>query len=86
MKEDTINRVNITKHLVKYELEMVGKTLLDTLDDDLWYFNNPMTRNQFVQFKSYAIPEIRKVFKCNKRRAENAFAWFRKRYGLRIEN
>lgn len=28
-----INRENITKHLVEYQLNMIGKSLIDTLDD-----------------------------------------------------
>src|SRR5215831_1573592 len=34
-----ITRENISKHLIEKELELAGKTLLDTMDDDNWYFN-----------------------------------------------
>ena len=84
--DEPVNRINITKHLIEYELEMVDKTLIDTLDDDYWYFNFTMTRNQHQQFRSYAIPLLKKVFKINKRKAESIFNWFYRNFGLRIKN
>ena len=49
--EKKINRENITKHLIEKELEMVGKGLIDTLDDDRWWFNITMTQEQFNEFE-----------------------------------
>ena len=85
-KKNKITRENIARHLIEYELEMVGKTMMDTLDDDEWYFNNTMTSEQFEEFKSYAIPLLQKVFKFNKRKAIVNFEWFNFAYGLRIKN
>ena len=81
-----INRANITKHLIEYQLDMVGKRLVDTLDDDLWYFNWTMTQEQHEEFKRYAIPLLKKIFKFNKGRAEQTFDWFNLQFGLRIKN
>ena len=81
-----INRANITRHLIEYQLDMVGKRLVDTLDDDMWYFNWTMTQEQHEEFKHYAIPLIKKIFKCNKGRAEQTFDWFNLQFGLRIKN
>lgn len=81
-----VNRANITRHLIEYQLDIVGKRLVDTLDDDLWYFNWTMTTEQHRQFKGYAIPLIKKIFKCNKTRAESTFDWFNEQFGLRIKN
>jgi hypothetical protein len=86
MINEIVNRINITKHLIEYELEMVGKTLVDVIDDDRWQFNFPMTRNQHEQYYSYVIPLLRKTFKCNKRKAESIFKWYYKTFGLRIKN
>ena len=80
-----VNRINITEHLVIYELEMIGKTLVDTVNVDNWRFQFTMTREQHRQFRSYAVPLIKKVFKCNKTNAENTFIWFWKNLGLRIK-
>jgi hypothetical protein len=81
-----ITRDNITKHLVEYQLKMVGKTLLDTLDDDNWYFNITMTQDEHEEFRKYAIKLIRKTFRCNRLRGESTFDWFNLQFGLRIKN
>jgi len=81
-----ITRENITNHLVEYQLAMVGKTLLDTLSDDMWYFNMTMTQDKYEEFRKYAIKLIRKTFRCNKSRGESTFDWFNLQFGLRIKN
>ena len=81
-----INRRNIQDHLVEYQLNMIGKTTDDIKDDEEWYYNNTMTEKQHELFKAYAIPLLRKVFKFNKRAAENTFDWFNLGYGLRIKD
>lgn len=81
-----INRENITRHLIEYQLEMVGKSMLDTLDDDKWYFNITMTPEQHEEFKRYAIPLLKKTFKFNKGKAEKTFQWFDLQFGLRIKS
>jgi hypothetical protein len=45
-----------------------------------------MTQEQHEEFKRYAIPLIKKIFKCNKARAESTFGWFDMQFGLRIKN
>ena len=80
-----VNRENIARHLVEYQLAMVGKTIEDTLSDDKWYFNWTMTPEQHEEFKHYAIPLLKKIFKFNKSRAEQTFQWFDLGYGLRIK-
>jgi hypothetical protein len=45
-----------------------------------------MTQEQHDEFKAYAIPLLKKVFKCNKSRAESTFDWFDLEFGLRIKN
>jgi hypothetical protein len=86
MENIKITRDNITKHLVEYQLKMVGKTLLDTLDDDNWYFNITMTQTEFDEFRKYAVKLIRKTFRCNRLRGESTFDWFNMQFGLRIKN
>lgn len=84
--KQTINRANITRHLIEYQLDMLGKRLEDTLDDDMWYFNWTMTPEQHMEFKHYAIPLLKKVFKFNRAKAESTFAWFNMHFGLRIKS
>ena len=80
-----INRTNISEHLVEYQLKMVGKTLSDVENDEEWYYTNTMTEEQHEEFKRYAIPLLKKIFKFNKARAEQTFQWFDLQFGLRIK-
>jgi hypothetical protein len=83
-KKKTINRNNITNHLIEYQLELIGKTVSEIESDELWYSNNTMSPEQHAEFKAYAIPLLKKVFKFNKAKAEQTFSWFDLSYGLRI--
>jgi hypothetical protein len=81
-----INRTNVGDHLVEYQLELVGKTIAEAYKTDKWYSVWTMTDEQHEQLKTYAIPLLKKVFKCNKTRAESIFGWFDLQFGLRIDN
>ncbi len=81
-----VNRTNITDHLIEYQLKMVGKTIDEIKEDELWYSNNTMTEEQHEEFKRYAIPLLKKIFKFNKSKAESTFGWFDLQFGLKIIN
>ena len=81
-----INRENIADHLLDYQLGMVGKSMQEAYMTKEWYSKWTMTQEQHDQFKAYAIPLLKKVFKCNKSRAESTFDWFDLEFGLRIKN
>jgi hypothetical protein len=81
-----INRLNVADHLVEYQLNMVGKTMADALKDDLWFVNFTMTTEQHEEFKKYAIPLLKKVFKFNTNKARDTFNWFDMQFGLRIKD
>jgi len=81
-----VNRGNIMRHLIEYQLDMVGKRVVDTLDDDKWYFNWTMTNDQKSEFNKYAIKLMKKVFKFNTNKAKENLSWFNNQFGLRIKN
>lgn len=81
-----INRENVADHLVDYQLGMIGKSMQEAYMTKEWYSKWTMTSEQHETFKAYAIPLIKKVFKCNKARAESTFQWFDLQFGLRIKN
>ena len=81
-----VNRGNIMRHLIEYQLDMVGKRVVDTLDDDKWYFNWTMTNDQKSEFNKYAIKLMKKVFKFNTNKAKENLSWFNNKFGLRIKN
>ena len=85
-KKAKINRSTITSHLIEYQLDMVGKRLADTLDDDEWYFNWTMTKDQSIEFRKYSIRALKKVFKFNTTKANTTFEWFNNQFGLRIKD
>jgi len=81
-----INRENIAEHLIDYQLDMVGKSIQEAHMTREWYSKWTMTTEQHEAFKAYAIPLIKKVFKCRKQRAEDTFNWFDLQFGLRIKD
>jgi hypothetical protein len=82
----SVNRENIAEHLIDYKLEMIGKSIQEAYMTKEWYNKWTMTQEQHDVFKAYALPLIKKVFKCNKSRAENTFSWFDLQFGVRIKN
>jgi len=81
-----INRENIADHLLDYQLGMIDKSMQEAHMTREWYSKWTMTQEQHDAFKVYAIPLIKKVFKCRKQRAEDTFNWFDLQFGLRIKN
>jgi hypothetical protein len=81
-----INRENIADHLLDYQLGMIDKSIQEAYMTKEWYNKWTMTQEQHDQFKAYALPLLKKVFKCNKSRAESTFDWFDLEFGLRIKN
>ena len=50
VEKQKINRTNITTHLIEYQLNMVGKTMVDTFDEDLQnLFDEKPTFTEFPQ-------------------------------------
>ena len=80
-----VNRTNISDHLIEYQLKMIGKTVADVSNDEMWFHTNTMTQEQHEEFKRYAIPLLKKIFKFNKGKAESTFGWFDLQFGLRIK-
>jgi len=81
-----INRENISEHLLDYQLDMIGKSIQEAHMTKEWYNKWTMTQEQHEEFKAYALPLLKKVFKCNKSRAESTFDFFDLQFGLRIKN
>jgi hypothetical protein len=81
-----INRETISEHLIDYQLDMIGKSIQEAHMTKEWYNKWTMTQEQHDKFKAYALPLLKKVFKCNKSRAESTFDFFDLQFGLRIKN
>lgn len=81
-----ITRENITQHLIEYQLNMIGKTINEAKKDDKWYHNWTFTQQQYELFRAYAIPLIKKTFRCNTKKATETFDFFNLQYGLRLKD
>lgn len=81
-----INRLNIQEHLVNVQLKMVNKTMFEAMQNPDWFHEWTMTTAQYEEFKAYAIPLLKKTFKCNTNRAKATFDWFNLQYGLRLKD
>lgn len=79
-----INRLNIADHLLEYQFNLIGKTMADAVKDETWIVAWSLTPEQYEQFKSYAVPLLKKVFKFNKAKAEQTFQWFNVQFGLQV--
>lgn len=78
-----INRTNIARHLLEYQLNMIGKTTKDTKEEENWFKKWSISDREFEYFKSYAIPLLKKTFRFNTNKAKNTFDWFNLQFGLK---
>ena len=85
METKKITRSSIGEHLFDYQLQMVGKTRMNIIDDDRWRFNITMTREQREQFKKYAVPLLMKTFRINRTKAVYNYEWFIQMFGVRLK-
>jgi len=81
-----INRENISRHLLEYQLKLANKNIMDIVNDDVWRFNITLTQEQQLQFKNYAVKLIKKVFKCNRSKAVETYTFFKQTFGVRTKN
>ena len=82
--KNKINRMTISDHLIEYQLQMIGKTVQDALKDPDRYNTWTMTSEQYNEFRAYAVPLLKKIFKFNTGKANSTFEWFNLQFGLRI--
>lgn len=80
-----VTRSNISEHLFEKQLEIIGKTVKDAIAERNWKGQWYMTEEEFTSFKKYAIPLIKKTFRCNKSKAESTFNWFILQFGVNIK-
>ena len=84
--ETKITRENISQHLMEYQLELAGASVMDVIDKlDTWRFDITLTREKQEEFKKYSIKLIQKIFKINKTKAEETFNFFWEKFGVRIK-
>lgn len=81
------NREKIGYELFDFQLELIGKTRVDVLNEEKWRTKWSLTRNQYDILRDHSIRECKKVFKCRREKAVSIFEWFYKEFGiLKIKN
>lgn len=78
-----VNRKNIAEHLFEYQLSLIDKTVKDALKTPDWRETWILNTEQYEKLKMYSILLIKKVFKCNKSKAEKTFDWFLINFGIK---
>lgn len=79
-------RATMLQHLIEYQIGLIGKTMVDTYNDDRWHQKWTLTSEQKKQFYKYSIKVIKKVFRCNTSRAIETYDWFNLVFGLKVKN
>ena len=79
-------RATMLQHLLEYQIGLIGKTMVDTYNDDRWHQKWTLTSEQKKQFYKYSIKVIKKVFRCNTSRAIETYDWFNLVFGLKVKN
>lgn len=86
METTKITRENIASHLLDYQLTLIDKTRVNMIDDDKWRSHWTINFEQYCQFHDYSISLIKKVFHCNRGKAEHTFSWFFGQFGVTMTN
>lgn len=83
---EKVKRETIGEYLFDRQLDIMGATRLSIIDYDQWRSKFPMTRDQYTDFRDYAIKLMMKTFRCNKNRAIANFEWYWEQFGTKIKN
>lgn len=78
-------RLNISEVLMEYQLSLIGKSVKDAVNTQGWKEEWYITPAQMEQFQKYAIPLIKKVFKCSKGNAVDTLNFFISQFGLKLK-
>jgi hypothetical protein len=81
-----INRENVSEHLLEFQMNILGKTMSDTIHESSWKKDWKLTHKQKTMFKSYATGVLKKVFRFNTSKARETYDFFDKNFGLSIHN
>lgn len=78
-----ITRSNVARHILEYQLNLVGKKTSDTKLNDNWADDWTITQREYDYLHSYSIPLLKKVLKVNKTKALEIFDWWFMMFGLK---
>lgn len=76
-------RSNISELMFEYQLSLIGKTVQDALNNRNWKNEWSIPKEEIERFRLHWIPIIKKVFKCNKSKAQKTIDFFMCNFGLK---
>lgn len=77
-----ITRENVSEHLLEYQFNILGKTMVNTIAETEWKTKWKLTKKQKEVFKLYALGVLKKVFRFNGAKARETYEFFDKNFGL----
>lgn len=77
-----INRINVSEHLLEYQFNIIGKTMVNTVTESNWKNEWKMNEKQKQMFKLYALRLLKKVFRFNTSKARDTYEFFENNFGL----
>jgi len=83
-----ILRSNISEHLLEKQFSLIGKTVQEAVNSNTkWKEEWTISSEKQEEFIKYAIPLIKKVFKCSRQKAiDKALNPFLLNFGLKIKD
>jgi hypothetical protein len=81
-----INRQNVSEHLLEFQFNILGKTMVDTINEVDWKKEWKLNIKQKALFKSYATEILKKVFRFNASKARETYEFFNTEFGLQASN
>lgn len=85
LRRKILNRENLSTHLSEFQLALAGKKPIDMIMENKKFYDYQIMKEEYEVFKVYAIAMMKKVYKCNRKIAEENFDWFYKRFGMKIK-
>lgn len=79
----SINRTNVARHILEYQLNMIGKTTIHTKSEPDWFNKWTIYESDYQLLKSYSISLLKKTFKFNSTKAKETFDWWYMHFGLK---
>jgi len=77
-----INRINVSEHLLEYQFNIIGKTMVNTVTEPNWKNEWEMNEKQKEMFKSYSLRLLKKIFRFNTSKARETYEFFENNFGL----
>lgn len=85
LKRQSLNRENLPRHLGEFQLALAGKKPIDMIMEGSTFIDYSISKEEYDIFKIYSIAMMKRVYKCNRKVAEENFYWFYHRFGLTIK-